>query len=351
MLLLIATTCSADAGAAEHCVILQYQHISDTTPGVSSVTPAQFQEHLNYLLVNEYAVTPLEEVVTALKTGIALPDKCVALTVDGGYVSAYQEAFPRTRRYGFPLTLFIPTQPLALGYRTHLTWDQVREMQAVGVSIQTQGHSLSHLVRHHRYESAEDWERRVAVDIQTAQNQFSEATGMAPTLIAYPFGEYNPELGRIAGSMGLIGFGEQAGPVWPAADFTALPRFSLRSLNASLRALPRKLDSLPLPITGAFPLDPVVPLDDWRPSLTLVFVPGTPGTEQLNCRLNGSAEMTYEWLEQPAGSVVVTPRGRLVAGRNRVFCTMPIGADGREGWYTHIWLRRTADGSWYRESR
>ena len=70
------------AGAADHCVVLQYHHISEDTPGITSVTPEQFQEHLDYLLINDHVVMPLEDVITALKTGEDLPERCVALTID-----------------------------------------------------------------------------------------------------------------------------------------------------------------------------------------------------------------------------------------------------------------------------
>ena len=67
------------AVAADHCVVLQYHHISEDTPGITSVTPEQFQEHLDYLLAHDHVVMPLEDVITALKTGEDLPERCVAL--------------------------------------------------------------------------------------------------------------------------------------------------------------------------------------------------------------------------------------------------------------------------------
>ena len=125
-----------------------------------------------------------------------------------------------------------------------------------------------------------------------------------------------------------------------------------RSLTASFPIsanFPNKVGSLPLPITGAFPDEPVVPLDEWHPRLTLVFTPDLANPQQLNCFFNGSPEVSYEWLDQPRNAVVVTPRGRLNVGRNRINCTLPIGTDGRFGWYSHNWIRRHPDGSWYSE--
>ena len=342
---------AAHANAADHCVVLQYHHINEETPGITSVTPELFQQHLDYLLVNDYQVVALEDVVETLRSDGELPDRCVALTIDDAYLSAYTEAFPRTQRYAFPLTVFISTEAVDSGYSSHLSWEQAREMHASGVSFQNHGHQHTHLIRLHENESEVDWEQRVATDIQTAQNRIQEMLDVAPTLFAYPYGEYNDALRDIVRSMGLNAFGQQSGPVWRAADFTALPRFPMSSIYASMRSFPNKLNSQPLPITGAFPTEPVVPVDEWKPTLTLVFRPEVTDTQHLTCYLNGSPEVTYEWLDQPAGSVIITPKGRLNAGRNRTNCTLPTDEPGRFGWYSHNWIRREADGSWYRERR
>lgn len=340
---------AAAAGAADHCVVLQYHHISEDTPGITSVTPEQFQQHLNYLLQNDHVVLPLEEVVSALNSGTALPEKCVALTIDDAYVSAYHEAFPRVVRYGYPLTVFVSTDAVDRGLSPYLSWQQMREMQQSGIRFQNHSHSHAHLIRRIGDESDEDWEQRVAADIQTAQNRIEAELGVSPGLFAYPYGEYNQALKRIVASMGLVGFGQQSGPVWREADFTALPRFPMASLYAGMRTFPGKVNSMPLPITGAFPDDPVVPLDEWRPALTLVFKPEVANTKQLTCFMNGSPEVSYQWLDQPAGAVVVTAKGRLNIGRNRTNCTLPMGETGRFGWYSHNWIRRTEDGAWYGE--
>ena len=337
--------------AADHCVVLQYHHISEDTPGITSVTPEQFQEHLDYLLEHDHAVMALEDVITALKTDIELPDKCVALTIDDAYLSAYTEAFPRTVRYEFPLTVFVSTEQVDSGLAAYLNWDQMREMQSKGVSFQNHSHSHGHLIRRLEGESSDDWEQRVAADIQTAQNRIRSELGITPTLFAYPYGEYNQALKQAVASMGMIGFGQQSGPLWRQADFTALPRFPMVSFYARMRTFTKKIASLPLPITGAFPEDPVVEIDEWHPALTLIFKPDVDNAKALTCFVNGSPKVNYQWLDQPAGAVVVTPKGRLNVGRNRTNCTLPVAGTGRFSWYSHNWIRRHEDGSWYRESK
>jgi len=295
-------------------------------------------------------VLDLEEVVTSLSTGVDLPDRCVALSIDGAFESAYDEAFPRVRRYDFPLTVFVSSAAVDAGLDGQLTWQQMREMQAEGVSFQSLGHSHVHLVRREADESLEDWQQRVAFDIQLAQSRIEDELGLRPTLFAYPYGEYNEELQRMIASMGLTGFGLQAGALWQQADFTALPRFALASFGARLRPFTKKIQARHLPIAGAFPLDPVVSLDEWKPTLTLVFKPGEIDHRRFRCLLNGSPGMVYQWLEQPENAVMISPRGRLRVGRNRVDCTLQSAEDQGTGWYSHLWIRRDVDGDWYREA-
>ena len=48
-------------------VILQYHHVSTDTPKSTSISPAQFELHLNYLANNGYQVLPLSHIVAAIK--------------------------------------------------------------------------------------------------------------------------------------------------------------------------------------------------------------------------------------------------------------------------------------------
>lgn len=345
LVLLLSTT----AQAAEHCVILQYHHVSADTPAATSVTPARFQEHLDFLKAGAFKVLALEQVVDKLQRGMPLPEKCVALTIDDAYLSAYTEAWPRARRYGFPLTVFVSTRGVDAGLGAFMDWAQIRAMAAGGVSIQNHSAAHDHLVRVRPGERTGDWQQRVAVDIGRAQDRIKTQVGRAPALFAYPYGEYNPDLARLVRGMGLVGFGQHSGPAWKDADFAALPRFPMGGSYAGMQTFAVKAASLPLPIIAAEPRDPLVDLDQWRPVLTLRFKPGSYRKALLTCFVNGSPEVDYEWPEEQPDTVHITPRIDLQPGRNRYNCTMPAGVAGRFHWYSHNWIRRHADGGWYRE--
>lgn len=73
------------------------------------VPRAEFERHLQ-LLARHHRPTPLGKVVEALDRGEVLPRGAVAVTFDDGYRNFVTQAWPLLRRYGVPVTLFVPTE-------------------------------------------------------------------------------------------------------------------------------------------------------------------------------------------------------------------------------------------------
>ena len=92
---------------AQAAVILQYHHVSETLPAVTSVSANTFTKHLNYLKEHNFNVIPLNELISALKQGKALDDKTLAITFDDGYNNNYEQAAPILEKFGYPYTIFV----------------------------------------------------------------------------------------------------------------------------------------------------------------------------------------------------------------------------------------------------
>ena len=52
-----------------HGVILVYHHVSVSTPPSTSISPADFERHLEYLEQNNFNVIPLDKMLTTLRAG------------------------------------------------------------------------------------------------------------------------------------------------------------------------------------------------------------------------------------------------------------------------------------------
>ena len=340
---------SLPALAAEHAVILMYHHFGDDTPPSTSVTLAQFESHLSYLADNGYRVWPLEQIVTYLHDSKPLPDKVVAITIDDAYTSVYHAAWPRLHERGWPFTVFVATDPVDQGLRAMMSWEQMREMAATGVSFANHSRAHDHLVRHRPGEDEAQWRTRVRDDLLHAQARLQAELGRAPQLFAYPYGEYDSQLRMLVGELGYTAFGQQSGPASRYADPLALPRFPMAVAFATLDQVRDKLQSQPLPVLRAEPDDPQLSPGNTRPVLTLTLQPGGYDPETLGCYISGQGRVSPRWADVQQTRFTVQAERPLAVGRSRYNCTAQASDGTGWLWYSQPWILRHPDGSWYRE--
>ena len=120
-----------------------------------------------------------------------LPKRSVVITVDDGYASMYQHAFPVLKQYRFPATLFIYTD--FIGARDALTWNQMQEMVASGV-IDIQPHSKTHSNLSIRFqgETEAHYRDRLRVEAVAPREVLQRKLHVKVSSYAYPYGDANP---------------------------------------------------------------------------------------------------------------------------------------------------------------
>ena len=336
--------------ADDHAVVLVYHHVSEDTPALTSVTPSEFDSHLDFLQQNGYTVWPLARIIETLRAGAELPANTVAITFDDAYRSIYDAAFPRLRERGWPFTIFVSTEGVDRGYAEYLDWPRLRELAEAGVELGNHSHSHAHLVRRLAGESEAEWRRRVGADIDAAAERLLAETGSDSRLFAYPYGEYSEGLKAIVEARGYYGIAQQSGAVGRHSDFLALPRFPMSRSYSDLKRFATSVASRPLPVTSVA----VSGSDEsaYRPigKLRLTLADGDYRAGQLACfRATGTPLSLTVTGENPL-TVSIEVKGEQAPGRHKINCTAPaVGSAGVYFWYSHQWLVKKADGSWYRE--
>jgi peptidoglycan/xylan/chitin deacetylase (PgdA/CDA1 family) len=348
-LLAIARPVAASDDKAQHAVILQYHHFGSDTPASTSVTLPQFDRHLEYLAENGYRVWPLQQIVERLRSGKPLPDRVVAITIDDAFISVYREAYPRLLAHNWPFTVFVATRPVDSGSSALMNWEQMREMAAHGVTFGNHSLDHAHLVRRRAGEDESAWRARVRMNILQAQQRLEQELGKVPRWFAYPYGEYDTSLRGVLGELGFTGFGQQSGPAGHGVDFLALPRFAMAVPYASLDEFSTKVKTRPLPVAEAEPLDPLLPVEQSRPVLQVRLLPGDYDAAALVCYVSGQGRVAPVWLDREAMRFEVRAAAPLPVGRSRYNCTAPASQGNGYFWYSHLWIRRHPDGSWYTE--
>lgn len=335
LLLLLSMCCPAllAQDADPQAVILQYHHISSTTPRSTSVTVEEFRLHMDYLRDNGFTVLPLESIVKALQQHMPLPEKAIAITFDDAYISVYTAAFPLLKQRGWPFTVFVPSGLVGTNPRLYVSWDQLREMGAAGATLAN--HSVTHGYFLGRIAGEDDtaWLARIEQEIIESEKQILQETGQSHKLHAYPFGEYNRAIEALVVRMGYVGLAQHSGPVNAASSFTALPRFPFSGVYAPLTSFVPKASSLPFNVRIAEPASPIT--DEQSPTAVLDF-DGRYRLDALTCFNN---DKTMEIALLDAGeqryriSTPVQNKGR----RFRYNCTAP-GRDGRFYWFSVPWI-------------
>jgi peptidoglycan/xylan/chitin deacetylase (PgdA/CDA1 family) len=154
------------------------------------VTPARFAEQLAWLADNGYHVVPLARLAGWLEGREALPPRAVVITIDDGYESVWQYAWPLLREHGFPATVFV--YPDFVGAGGALSWVQLEELAASGL-VDVQSHSKSHRDLALRLPDETDAQYRQAIEAEARvpRELLEKRLGVPQRFYAYPYGDAN----------------------------------------------------------------------------------------------------------------------------------------------------------------
>ena len=334
--------------STQAAVVILYHHVSDSTPKSTSIGPAQFEAQMDYLEKNNFTIVPLLELTETLRKGESLPDKTVAISFDDSYVSVYNSAFPRLKKRGWPFTFFVNTDSVGAG-KVFVTWDQLREMSKHGVTIANHTTRHNHLPRREKNETVKQWRIRISAEISSAQQKIEQEIGHAPNILAYPFGEYDIEVQKIARELGYIAFGQQSGALYEKGDLQSVPRFPFGGSFTEIDDFIMKVNTRPMPTKAVTFYDDkktkqknLIVKAGEKPWLVLELE-DTSLLKKINCFATGQGAITAEVIDN---KLWVQAKQPLKSGRTRYNCTAYTGEKGRFFWCTQQWLATDKNGEW-----
>jgi len=185
--------------------ILTYHNFSSATEESYKINLEKFDEQMHYLATHNYSVISLSRLL-AIKEKNELPPKPVVITIDDGYKSTYNLAYPVLKKYNFPATLFLYTDFIEKNQYS-LTWEEIKEMSNHNFEIGS--HSLSHpnLLKYKEGEREEDYIARIKKEIFLSKEILENRLGKRVKYFAYPYGAYSSlvkELVLVAGYEGIL---------------------------------------------------------------------------------------------------------------------------------------------------
>lgn len=171
------------------------------------ISEAIFVDQLRYLRDQGWQILDVHAFLTGLAAPESLPERSALLTFDDGHRSIRDVALPCLRQFGFPGVLFVPTQYIA-GHNTFdkgmepiepiCDWDDLRELERGGVSIQ------SHAVSHRRFSELDSAEREE--ELLVSKRVLESTLEKAVDVLAFPYGDNGGNDQAIADALTRTGY-------------------------------------------------------------------------------------------------------------------------------------------------
>jgi len=331
-------------------VILQYHHVSNSTPKSTSISPEQFEVHLKYLQEHSFNVVPLSQIINKIKHQKPLKDKTVAITFDDAYSDVLAQAKPLLDRFNYPFTIFV--NPAIINQNDtnkqshYLSWEQLKKLADEGVIIANHGYQHNSLARITGEVTSKQWFVQQSELLLQSERIIEEKTGQSWRYFAYPYGEYSPEIQDWIKENNFIAFSQQSGAVGLHTDLTSVPRFPASMPYDKISGLRDKLNSLAFNIQLRGAQAETIFQHKQTSNITFTVETNDFYKSGLNCYISGLGKQKIKW--QGDNSFTINFSGDLPSGRVRCNCTAAsISKPGRYYWYSKPWFILQEDGNWY----
>ena len=227
--------------------VLMYHKVNNLWPNPTTVPTAVFAEQMALLGELGYVPVALDAVRDHYLDGAPLPDGAVLITFDDGYRDNLENALPILRNHAYPAVVFTPIgflddgkplpheEPLRLlGVRNDtLGWDELAELEAGGVRIE------SHGIAHRPLSELDPAE--ATREIALSKLRLEERLGREVDAYAFVKGslaDYRPEHASLVQQAGYkLAFTSVSGANGPETDRFRLRRYNIEPYPARTFAL------------------------------------------------------------------------------------------------------------------
>ena len=290
----------------------------------TSITMDQFDAHIAELTNIKYSIKSLEFILDTIINDGDLPKNTIGISVDDADKSFYEYGWPKFKKNGIPVTLFVNTSTIHKSNKNYLNWDQLRELENQGVTIGAHSHSHYHM--------SELSIEEVKKEIEISNNIFLKELGRVPTLFAFPYGETNQEIIDLLKEYKFkAAFGQHSGVINETSNLYYLPRFSLNEKYGELDRVKFAANAKGLGVYDFIPQDPTLKENPPYIGFSLLDEKLTPS---LDCFIFDSKGQVEKELFKFNERIEIRLNRKLTPGRSRLNCTAK-GKDSKWRWFGH----------------
>ena len=239
--------------------------------------------------------------------------KKILITIDDGFKSFYNEAWPYLKKNKIPFILFVSTEPV--GKHGYMTWDEIKEID--NSEIGTIGHH-SHTHEYLIDMSEEDFVN----DIETATKIFEKKLGYVPSIFSYPFGEYSLYMKNYISKNFNVAFGQHSGIIDINKDKFELPRFPINEKYGELKRFKSLINYNPLEYKSLKPEEKKLNDKNNPPKLIVEFFDEQKNIKNISCYSNDGGNWKKPNLEFNEKQLIINFQEKFIPRRGRVNCSL-----------------------------
>ena len=257
-------------------ISLMYHRFEENKYPSTNIKIKEFINHIRLLEDNQIHFVNPKNFESELKKNKT--QRKVLLTIDDGFQSFYQNAWPILKEKKIPFILFVSTREV--GAFNYMNWDQIREISKEDfVEIGNHSHTHEYLVDENK--------ELILSDIKKSISIFKNELGANSDFFSYPFGEYSLEFKDIIKSLGFkYAFGQHSGVMDETKDFYELPRFPINEKYGEIKRFKSIIKTLPFKYKMISPNEKYLLQNKNPPKVEINFYENIQNLKSVNCYSN-----------------------------------------------------------------
>jgi len=239
----------------------------------------------------------------------------VLLTIDDGFLSFYNNAWPLLKKEKIPFILFVSTREV--GSFNYMTWEQIQEISKEDfVEIGNHSHTHEYLV--------DENNETIKADIQKSIDIFIKKLGKNSEFFSYPFGEYSVNFKNIIKNFGFkYAFGQHSGVIDETKNFYELPRFPINEKYGELKRFNSLVKTLPFKYKKILPEEKYLLDDKNPPKVKIEFYDNINNLKSITCYSNEADKWRKSEISFITNNVIqVSINEKFIGERGRINCSL-----------------------------
>ena len=294
-------------------ISLMYHRFEENKYPSTNIKINDFKEHLKIIEENKIKFINPKDFENELKSNKS--QRKILLTIDDGFLSFYENAWPILRERKIPFILFVSTREV--GAFNYMTWEQIKQISKEDfVEIGNHSHTHEYL--------ADENNEIIKKDIKKSIKIFKENLGQNSIFFSYPFGEYSNNFKNIIKDFGFkYAFGQHSGVIDETKDFYELPRYPINEKYGEIKRFKSLTKTLPFKYKKIYPEEKYLLQSKNPPIVKIEFYDNIKNLQSVGCFSNEGNKWRQSDIKfENYNTLIINIAEKFVGERGRINCSL-----------------------------